>query len=67
MWLLTLLPLLLAVGAASLAWHRASQFDRRPNDHRPGETGGLTLAALLAAVAATTMVQLALLSTLVPG
>ena len=67
MWLLMLLPLALAVGAASLAWHHASEFDRQPNDHRPGGTGALTMAALLAAIAATTIVQLALLSKLAPG
>ena len=72
MWTLTLIPLLAAVCAGLLAWHHATRLDRqqiepwpsRTDDHRGGWP--LVLGALVAAVAATTVLQLAVLSSLGP-
>jgi hypothetical protein len=72
MWSSTLLAVLVAVGAALLAWHHATQLDRRHSDLGPQESDDqqqawpLTLGALIAAVAATALLQIAMLSSLVP-
>jgi hypothetical protein len=72
MWTLILLPMLGALGAAFLAWHHAGKLDRQQSEGgaRGADPGGhawpLALAALLAALVATTMLQMAVLSHLAP-
>jgi hypothetical protein len=68
MWLITILPVL-ALGAALMAWRYASRLDELSMNHagprKPADSFmGIALAAVVAAVAATMVLQLALLSRL---
>jgi hypothetical protein len=67
MWLVTIVPLLAALGAAFLAWRHASRLDELSmNQAWPSEQEdksiAIALAAVVAAVAAAMVLQLALLS-----
>jgi hypothetical protein len=72
MWSLTLMPLVAAVVAGALAWRYAERIDRQtPRERWLREAGddpvapfGL-LATLVAALVATTLVQLTVVSKLV--
>jgi hypothetical protein len=72
MGLLTLMPLVAAVVAGALAWRYAERIDRQtPREHWLREQGSdqvgpfALLAALVAALAATTLVQLTVVSKLI--
>lgn len=68
MWIVKTLALVVALAAAALAWQHATRLDRRSTSAWPGEprdkqsSWGVALGALMAAVAATMMLQLMLLS-----
>ena len=71
MWLLTMVPLLVAVAAAYLAWDHATRLDRwsiqgdwhdRSGDER--RLRGVALGALLSASAAVALLQLVLMTQL---
>jgi hypothetical protein len=71
MWVLTALPLLVALAAAVVAWRHATRLDRwSVNEGWPGEAGeerrswSVPLGALVAAMAAVALLQLTLLSRL---
>jgi hypothetical protein len=71
MWSLKLIPLLAAVGAAMVAWHHATQFDRHSSERSPAtnehDVGWpLAIGSLVVAVASITVFQLAVLSSLGP-
>jgi hypothetical protein len=70
MTLVVLGPLIAAVAAGVLAWHHATRLDREslrsgwPGEPADGSGWLLVLGALIAAVAATTVLQFVLLSQL---
>jgi hypothetical protein len=71
MWLITILPMAVAFGAALLAWRHATRIDRTSlngaDRSAPGDdqgSWGLALGAVVAAIAATMTLQLVLLSRL---
>jgi hypothetical protein len=72
MWTLILLPMVVALATAILAWHHAGKLDRQqsegwPRQADPGRNAWpLALAALVAAVIATTILQIMVLSSLAP-
>ena len=67
MWYLTLVPMAAALVAGMLAWRHATRIDRQTaheswrREAEPEGAIGLALGALVAAVAATTMLQLMVL------
>ena len=73
MWMVTTLPLLVALVAAALAWQHATRLDRWSANAGQGEprdeqrSWGLALGALVVALAATTILQLVLWSRLASG
>lgn len=73
MWIVTTLPLLVALAAAALAWQHATRLDRWSANAAQGEprdeqrSWGVALGALVVALAATTILQLALWSRLASG
>jgi hypothetical protein len=64
MWSLTLVPLVAALAAGLLAWQHATRIDRQtaresfPRQNEPNSALALALGALVAAVAAATVLQL---------
>ena len=70
MWIVTTLPLLVAVAAAALAWQHATRLDRWSANAWPGEprdeqtSWGVALGALVVALIATMIIQLVLWSRL---
>jgi len=72
MWTLIIAPMVVALATAILAWHHAGRLDRQQNEGGPGEaepgrnTWTFALAALVVAVVATTILQIAMLSALAP-
>ena len=72
MWSLIVLPLLAAGIAAMLAWHHATELDRQQSEgwsqeaRRDRNALPLALGAQIAAIAATSFLQLVLLSNLAP-
>lgn len=67
----SLVPLLVALGAALLAWHHATRLDRQSlHDGWPAESASerrlwlVALGAVVVAAGATTLLQLTLLSRL---
>lgn len=71
MWSLVLVPLTVAVVAGVLAWRHGTRIDRQvereswPRQAEPDVSLGLALGALVAAVAAATVLQLMLLPRIV--
>lgn len=71
MWSLTFVPLVAAVVASLLAWQHATRIDRQaaregfPRQNEPSGAWALTLGALVAAVAAATVLQLLFLPRIV--
>jgi len=71
MWSLTFVPLAAALVCGVLAWHYATRIDREagheswPRPSEPRGALGLALGALVAAVAAATLLQLAILPRIV--
>jgi hypothetical protein len=71
MWTLGLLPLVVAMVAGALAWHHATSVDRQARHEswarqtEPNGALGLAVGALVAAVAAGTVVQLMFLPRIV--
>ena len=72
MWSLTFVPLIASLVCGVLAWHQATLIDRqagherRPRQFDPNGPLGLALGALVAAVAAATVLQLMFLPRIVP-
>ena len=70
MWIVVTLPLIAALAAAALAWQHATRLDQRSANAWPAEprdkqsSWGMALGALVAATAATMVLQLILLSRL---
>ncbi len=71
MWSLTVMPLVAVLVSGALAWHCATRIDRQTEHERwaqhsePSSALGLALGALVAAVAAATVLQLMFLPRIV--
>jgi len=70
-WLVMILPMLIALGASVLAWRHATRIDRTPlstsqqdNPAQDQRSWGILLGGLVAAVIATMILQAVVLSRL---